>query len=123
LRGKCYDVRTPFLPWSTIVAESKRDPSEDIQLAFIIGAGTALYLLLPSALKSAAHLGAIVGLLAGLAAALGRRKLAAEKPPWLRTLLPIPLFIVGAALGFVAMTWLGSHLPGWIDAVRHLGGD
>lgn len=101
--------------------EGKREPSEDLQLAFVIGAGTALYLLLPSALKSAAHLGAVVGFLSGLAAALGRRKLAAEKPSWLKSLMPIPLFIVGAALGFVAMTWLGSHLPGWISAVRHLG--
>lgn len=101
--------------------ESKREPSEDLQLAFVIGAGTALYLLLPSALKSAAHLGAVVGFLFGLAAALGRRKLAAEKPSWLKSLMPIPLFIVGAALGFVAMTWLGSHLPGWLDAVKRLG--
>lgn len=91
--------------------DDRRDASQDLYLAFAIGAAVAFYLVLPAPLKTAALHGALVGKAVGLAIALGRRHLAATKPPWLRSLLPVPLFGVGSAAGFVLVTWLATHLP------------
>jgi hypothetical protein len=93
------------------------DLSKDLQLALVIGAAAALYAVLPPQLRSAAHIGTLVGVVFGAATALIRRNLAATKPSWLRTALQVPPFAAGAALGFVAMTWLAEHLPRWLSAL------
>lgn len=92
----------------------RRDPSQDLYLAFLIGAAAAFYLVLPAPLKTAAFHGALVGKVVGVAAALIRRHQAATKPSWIATLLVVPPFAVGAAAGFVLVTWLATHLPSWI---------
>ena len=97
--------------------EHRHDPSKDLQSALIIGAAAALYVILPPQLRSAAHLGALIGLAAGVATALVRRKLAATKPAWLRTALEVPPFAIGGAAGFTAMMWLAHHLPHWLSAL------
>ncbi|HTM69210.1 MAG TPA: hypothetical protein VL426_08050 [Candidatus Binatia bacterium] len=102
--------------------DPKHDPSQDLQRALIIGAAAALYVILPPPLRSAAHLGGLIGLAAGVAAALVRRRLAATKPTWLRTALQVPPFAVGGAAGFTAMMWFAQHLPLWLHAVTsHIG--
>lgn len=94
--------------------DDRRDASQDLYLAFAIGAAVAFYLVLPPPLKTAAFHGALIGKVIGLLIALGRRHLAATKPPWLRSLLPVPLFGVGCAAGFVFVTWIATHLPALI---------
>ena len=102
--------------------DPKHEPSQDLQRALIIGAAAALYVLLPPPLRSAAHVGCLIGLAVGAAAALVRRRLAAAKPTWLRTALHVPPFAVGGAIGFMLMTWLAQHLPIWLHAISGLIG-
>jgi len=97
--------------------DKRHDPSQDLWSALIIGAVAALYVILPPQLRSAAHLGAAIGLAAGIATALVRRKLAETKPTWLRTALQVPAFAVGGAAGFTAMMWLAERLPRWLHAI------
>lgn len=97
--------------------DDRRDASHDLYLAFVIGAVIAFYLVLPPPLKTAAFHGALIGKVIGLLFGLGRRHLAKDKPSWLRSLIPVPLFGVGCAAGFVLVTWLAATLPAFISRI------